>query len=550
MKIISYIRNSIWLSTLFVFVLFFLIYGSIYFFADGISAPDDHFFHFKFSYLLRTDGLDVVNNFKWLPTMLGKNRYELSLFQISLIPFTFFNDLFTGLRVSDTFGAALSLSVIYFALRRFNFKHSFLILLILLSSDYFSFRLFHGRGYVLTLGLVLLELYFMQKKKYAKFFWVSFLHILWHKSLMFFPPMIFFAVWISRYLSEKKIEWKGLFISLAAVFCGMLFYPNFPKNIFEWIRGLVNISSDVKTGLKLEGNELYAKNSLDMFVNNPIFSFLVIISIALVVYLYIDGKKEESLANDNQKEKLTEAFSFFLMLIVFNLGAIAISGRFLDYYFIFVVVLLVSVLRLLFIRKEIIVNEKISKYIIAACFIFFSYLSLNNFLDLRIKVANSDYRTIKAPAEWIRDNSEEKELVYLYNWSDFTKAFFYDDKNIYSWGIEPKVLINRDAKLYWNAYNIMAYSFYCEKQEDCEKDVEATQKIYEKMNKEDQEKFEKENSKKIINSIKNDFGSRFILSTSPSFSGLIKLNEDLIEDQFESVSEKDGNYKITAFKLK
>jgi len=547
MKIVNYIKNNIWMSTLLVFCLFFIIYGSIYLFTDGISAPDDHFFHLKFAYLLREQGFYVANNYDWIP--IQTHRYSVSLFQASLIPFTFFKDLFTGLRVSDTFGAAFSLAVIYFALRKFNFNHAFLMLLILLSSAYFSFRLFYGRGYVLTLGLVLLELYFMQKKKYSKFFLVSFFHILWHPSSLFFPPMIAFFTGVSKYLTEKKIEWKGFLAALLSIFFGMSIYPGFPRNIFSWVTNLANISDGANDGLKLEGNELYAKNSLDMFINNPIFSFLAVISIVLVVYLYIESKNKNPI-DENQKEKLSEVFSFFLMLIFFNLGAIKISGRFFDYYLLFIVTLWASILKLLFAKREIIIGEKISKYIVFACFIFFSYLSLNNFLDLRIKIDNSDYKTIKAPVEWIRDNSKEKEMVYLQNWSDFTKAFFYNDKNIYSWGMEPKDLNNKSPKLYWKAYSILAYSFYCEKQEDCEKDVEATQKKYEKMSEDDQKKFKKENSRKIINSIKNDFGSRFILSTSSSFSELIKLNEDLIEDQFESVSEKDENYKITAFKLK
>jgi hypothetical protein len=548
MKVINYMKNNIWLSTLLVFCLFFLIYGLIYFFNDGISAPDDHFFHIKVAKLLRDGGLNIINDFGWYP--IKDNRLDLSLFQISLIPFTFFGDLFTGLRVSDAFGAALSLSIIYFSLRKFKFKHSFLMTLILLSATYLSFRLFYGRGYVLTFGIVLLELYFMQKKKYSKFFLVSFFHILWHRSSMFFPLMIFVVVAVARYLSEKKIKWMGLFASLAAVFCGMFFYPNFPNNVFVWINVLLNLTAGARGGLKLEGNELYARDTLEMLTSNQIFSFLAITSVAVVAYIYIKSKKEEGLANDNQKEKLTEVFSFFLMLIIFNLGAIKISGRFYDYYLLFVVMLSASILRLVVDRKEIVIGEKILKYIIFACFIFFSYLCLNNFLDLRIKVDNSDYKTIEAPVEWIRDNSEEKELVYLYNWSDFTKAFFYDDKNIYSWGIEPKVLANKDPKLYWRAYNILAYGFYCEKQEDCEKDAEATKKRYEKMNEDEKENIKKENSIKIINSIKNDFGSRFILSTSSGFSELIELNGDLIESKLESVSEKDENYKITAFKLK
>ena len=135
------------------------------------------------------------------------------------------------------------------------------------------------------------------------------------------------------------------------------------------------------------------------------------------------------------------------------------------------VVLFASILRLVIDKKEFIIDKKIQRYLIGACFIFLFYLNLNNFLDLRINVSKSDYKTLKAPAEWIRDNSKEKEMVYLYNWSDFPIAFFYHDKDIYSWGIEPRDLSFKSSSLYWKAYNIMLYNLYCEKQSDCEEDA-------------------------------------------------------------------------------
>ena len=552
MKIINYIKNNIWLSTLIIFCLFFVTYGSIYFFIDGISFPDDHFFHIKIAKLLANNGWRVINDFNWYPIKDG--RLDLSLFQISLIPFTFFSNLLTGLRVSDVFWAALSLAVVYFSLRKFKFKYSFLILLIIFSSSHLSNRLFLGRGFILTFGLVLLELYFAQKKKYVNFFWVSLFHILWHRSLLFFPPVIFFAVEISRYLVVKKVKWNGLLASLGAVTCGMFFYPNFPMNMFDWMMGLFRISTDISSGVKLEGSELYTKNGLGFFTSFPIFSLFAIISVVLVIYFYVKSKEGPDSVSVDRDEDLLRIFSFFLMLIVFILGSMVVSGRFFDYYFILLIILFASILEFSFRQKEVIFNEKILKYTVVACFIFFSYLSLDNYLELRLLVAKSGYKTIKAPVEWIRDNSEKGELIYLVNWSNFPEAFFYNDKNIYSWGIEPKVLNNRDPKLFWKAYNILAYGFYCEHQVDCEDEYNEIIKKIQELEKENKKEevlaIRKENSRKIINSIKNDFGARFILSSDNASTERIELSEDLIADKFESVSEKDPNSKITAFRLK
>jgi hypothetical protein len=549
MKVLDYIKNNIWAATLTVFCLFFSIYGAIYFFVDGISAPDDHFFHIKLAHLLKTDGFDIINNFNYLP--IDKySRYPLSLFNVFLIPFTFFSDLSIGLKVADVFGSALAIAVIYFALRKFKFKHPFLILLVLFSSAYISSRLFFGRAYTLTLGLILLELYFAQNKKYIKLFLMTLLHVLWHQNSFFLPMMVVFVVEPSRYLVEKKMDYKNFMAVSISIFAGMAFFPDFPQNILRWFSGIVSLSSNVSTGLKLEGAELYTKNILEVLKNNQLFFLLTIVSVVLVIYFYVKNKKEEYVFRGEQGDELMKIFSSFLMLIVFLLGSIAISGRFFDYYFILVVVLFVGILRLASSQREILVNEKFSKYIIAAFFIVFSYFSINNFLDLSLAVANSDYKTIKAPVEWIRDNSEEKEMVYLQNWSDFPEAFFYNDKNIYSWGLEPRDLSFKSSELYWKAYNIMAYRYYCEKLQDCEEDAGAISETLKKSSEEDREKIRKENSRKIINSIKNDFGVRFILSSNVRFSEILNLNEDLIADKFESVSEKDASHKITAFKLK
>ena len=70
-------------------------------------------------------------------------------------------------------------------------------------------------------------------------------------------------------------------------------------------------------------------------------------------------------------------------------------------------------------------------------------------------------------------------------------------------------------------------------------------------NKTDEEKniFYKEQGKEIINSIKEDFQARFVISDNTTFNKLLLTNDGLLESYMEVVpwGEKDG---IMAFQLK
>jgi hypothetical protein len=124
--------------------IFFLVslglYAGVYWGTLGISFQDDHFFHFKLAYLLRTEGFGILNNFDWIyltKTAQEHLRYPISLFQIALVPFTFFKDMVLGLKVSDIFWASLSVSIIFYVLLKMKTKFPIFSMLVLLSSFVF-----------------------------------------------------------------------------------------------------------------------------------------------------------------------------------------------------------------------------------------------------------------------------------------------------------------------------------------------------------------------------------------------------------------------------
>jgi alpha-galactosidase/6-phospho-beta-glucosidase family protein len=168
--------------------------------------------------------------------------------------------------------------------------------------------------------------------------------------------------------------------------------------------------------------------------------------------------------------------------------------------------------------------------------------------------ANSfDYAPSQKTAKWIRDNSEKPERVFLTNWSVFTLMFFENSYNVYTTGIEPMALKNYDEGLYWKYYNMFAYGYYCEKQMDCKEEIAQKKEEFKLLDDELQKEKEKENGRKIVESIKNDFDSKFIVSTSNKLTVAISLNPDLIEKTVEFESEKFNKgafMKYTVFKLK
>ena len=129
--------------------------------------------------------------------------------------------------------------------------------------------------------------------------------------------------------------------------------------------------------------------------------------------------------------------------------------------------------------------------------------------------------------------------------------FFSNYHNTYVTGIEPTALKNYDEQLYWKYYNMFNYHYYCEKQEDCKTEIEYRRNQIGSDN-EKRQILEKENGFKIINSIKNDFGARIIVSSNDYFTKTIESHPELIEEKFHVKSDKYKGpaMEFTVFKLK
>lgn len=529
--------------------------------ANGDPVADDHYFHFKYAYLLRTEGWNAVQNFDWIyltGLAEGDSRYTVNLYQISLIPFTYISDWFFGLRVADTFFGSFVLAVCYFIMRKARVKHALLFTFLIFGFSYFAYRVLLGRAFVLIIGILFLEMFFTIEKRYKSLFFLSFLHVLWHQSTYFMPLAIVGAVEAARYLVYFKFYFKNIFAVISAIILGMIFFPGFPMSILSLGGSLFSLQTDAAIGGGAEvntlgGKELLSKDFFGQFVDAEMILALFIFCVIAVAYIYTVLKKNNHIFNTSEKKKnIVWIFSLFVFTIVMMFGTISVSGRVFD-FFVPAIFLLSGVIITFFVQNKIIHIEKtFQKFFLWGAYVLAGIFVIGSYIHIYERANTFDYEPTEKVAQWIQEESDGKEKVFLHNWSNFTILFFGNSQNVYSMGIEPTALKGYDSSLYWKYYNIYWYGYYCTEERDCEEEMKVEEEYFEKKPPEELVLRQKENSKKIINSIKNDFDAKFIVSDTEPFSNMILLNPELIEDYFHVQSKKfNGKWnEFTVFKLK
>ncbi len=551
-------------ASIILFAIFFAIFVSIFMIAKGDPIPDDQYFHYKYAYLLRTEGWDVVEHFKWIqlsPEPTGGSRYTANLFQVSLIPFTYFSDGVWGIRVAEAFYASIFIAIIYYIMRKERVRYPLFFVLLLVSSTWFMGRLLLSRAFIVMLGLIFLEMYFAIRKKYVPLTVVTFFHVLWHQNTYFMPLIIVGIVETSRFFLERKVDIKNILVIFFASVVGMAFFPGFPKSLFGWIGTLVGISGNGSSmgteadssAASLGGNELLTIDFSANFLGIMVIFILCGLSIPTVMYLYTKQRQEQEqkpkFRTINQVQ-LHWVYSLFVFLMAVLVGSTAISGRFFDFVFPAITLLTGFAVTILLDSKFIAFQKSTIEWLSVFLWVFISTLAISVGVFIYKQANTFDYEPARQASAWIDENSESGDKVYMSNWSHFNMMFFTNSNNVYSMGLEPYSLKMYDESLYWKYYNIATRKYYCEVQGDC---MDEIKDIFKKQGKKAfTHEFKKENSRKLIESIKNDFGSKLILSDSKALNEVMSLNPELIESEFEIKSKKyeGAHMQLKVFKLK
>jgi hypothetical protein len=352
-------------------------------------------------------------------------------------------------------------------------------------------------------------------------------------------------------LGYRQLFFKNIFASVMGVLGGMIIYSGFPLNIYSLMKNIINVQTNATGEISPVGGEVFAKDFMNDFVFHfELFSLLAFIGIVVTMYFYINIRNKKITNNKlNQNNRLIFLYTFFIFLIVTISGTLIFSGRFFDYYIPASVFLFAVIITILYEKKYFIIREDLQKVFFVVLFLFVLLLCLGSFLMMRRTFATFDNYKFEQAANWIEKKSIEKEKVYLNRWGHFTPLFFYNDKNVYSMGLEPNDALHANPVLYWKWQNFGKNLFYCEYEKNCNKEAKQFFDMANKLNQEKRKKVYKINSNKIINSISMDFDAQFIVSDSKHFNEMLHYNDEMFIDNFQ-IKDDDGKIVLEVFQLK
>jgi len=549
-------KQPVIVLTLVFFAVIFAFFSFVYVASPGEPRIDDHYFNVKFAYLLRTKGMDAANNFDGIyfsDMAQGENsHYTVTLFNWLLVPFTFISNLVVALKVVDVFIFSVSASIIYYTLKKMKVRYAFLAALFFISFEYITVRFFLGRAFVITTPLIFLEMYFAATKKYKSLAVVSLLHPMLHQATFFMPLLVVGCTELARYITQRRVSVKSFVYVGIAICVGMMFYPGFPGSMFGMFSTIGDIQSQNQydgAAKSIGGTELKKIDVIEKFTLMKPLALFIIFDIIAVISLLIAQQRTKIEFKAFKKEQLLYAVTLFIFVSGFLFGSIFVSGRFFDFLIPSSVILFVLLMTMLFASKRIVMHKHILYATKITALIFFSIVFVNTVFVVRKNINFTESSHIKEIAEWIDERSDDGEVVFLYNWSDFTWMYFYNSNNSYTMGMEPENLRSYDEGLYWKYYNIFTHQYKCDHQKDCKNEIKNIRDKMKDLSKEKQELVQRSNGNGIMLSVKNDFHSRFIVTSSDSFRNLMLMNQNLIEDML-TVKPTNGGDAYTVFELK
>lgn len=556
-NIIKKIGESASLSTFFVFTFFLAINSLVYLTVSNVSSFDDQWFHFKFAYLLRTQGWQVVSNFKWLYfTNLAQDNlnYGVTLYHYFLVPFTFFSDKILGMKIAGIIIATLPIAMMFYVLREMKIKRAFLwvIFFYVFASYNVVWRMLIGRNFILIDGLIILEIYFIFRRKYFPLFITAIIHTWWHPGTFWIVPLFVLAYEAVRYVNQQKLYYFNILSGLTGSILGFALMPPNSDHLFakmtpwDWTEQITKFLTGTMTGkLVVESTEGKPAEILNFVTQNEnafiLLSFFVIICIVLYVY----RKKNDNCDMDNNSDRIVLREFLFLITIIFFLGNVCITIRFEDLLMPVSFLGIIIIFQFLSENKYIHIRERAIRIAAYATLLIVSlYFLMNRFLDIRQNIGNNEnYLAYEKVGNWLVANTKKNDIIFNTSFDQFPTLFFYDDWNYYIYGINPEGLYDYSQNMYWLYYNITSYGLVCEKEGDCQTEF---RNDFANKNDEETKNLMIENSNEIYPIIKDTFKSKYVYFSGDTF---LRKELDSNKERYEPAYE-DKDSGIYVYSLK
>ncbi len=435
------------------FILFFLGMAVIEF-ATPDMPDNDGFYHIKFAYLMRTEGLKP--DFTYLPlSILNQEEFydHHFLFHVALIPFTF-GDLRLGAKWAAVVFSSLSFLAVWFLFHRQRIPLGWLWALALLGiSDAFLYRLSVTRAQSLSLGVLALAVTWLLEGKHKHLAILAFIYVWMYNA---FPLILALGVLhlIAVALTERRLEFRPLLFIAGGVLAGMIINPYFPDNLIFSVRHMLPKLTDA-TSVNV-GSEWYPYDTGQLLDN----SLPALIAFALgALALGLSGRKMET----RTALGLLAALLFGLMLFQ--------ARRFVEYFPPFALIFAAFAFSPLIADPSTSLRTGLSRASVSPAksspprlpikarlqpHLALILLTLATAAGMarsiphaREAISDSKSYDLYADASaWLVQNTPAGARVFQIDWDDFPRLFFYNTHNTYLVGLDPTYMQLYDPALY------------------------------------------------------------------------------------------------------
>jgi hypothetical protein len=391
----------------------------------------DGYYHIKVADIIKEQGF--IDEFPWAKhTILSNNYADIQiLFRIILIPFTFFG-LESGAKIASIIFAAIAFIIFYWFLTENKIKYPFFwTLLYLFTAESLMYRFLLPRQMPLVIALLILTIYFLQRKKYLFLGITAFAFVLLHSSFVFQLILILLYFALEKIFS-KKLDYKIIIYSLSGTILGLLINPYFPNNLSMLFAQIFKINLLAN----LFNVEWEPWTFIEFLKNNLLVLFYFGISSLILI----------------KNKKITKTQSFYFSLVVFFFIYTILSRRMQEYLVPF------SVLTFAFLFddfSEKLDKNKFLKNIKIISVLLLIIIGIGNFILLRQDIKNNDFiYNYDNCAEWMKKNIPKNSLIFA-NAYAFPYLFFKNSDLRYTHGIDLTYSYIYDAEEFERYMNIL-----------------------------------------------------------------------------------------------
>jgi len=441
------------------YLLLFLVVGAYFLWLNSTPnfADPDSFYHAKIAELIKNSG--PVKDFYWLPFTTLDDIYidHHFLYHLILIPFLFVFNPLLAIKISAVIFAALAILAFQWLLDKFKIKYSLVYTILLLLVHQFIFRINLAKIPSLSLIFLLCFIYllFTNKNKWSwLIFGLSFAYVWLYGG---WPIML--GIGFVYFLTSLKA--KPFLSALAGIICGLVINPYFPTNLkFYWQQtfqiGLINYQNVIDVGGEWYGMSFFSLVQYDLFI-------IILFILALLIF-FIYFKKSAFAKAAADRQNFFNSTTLLIISIIFFILTLK-SQRNIEYFIPFVLLFSsFTINNFLEFKKINLTNQIVKLYFkhqkIALLFIIllalYSPIIIGaNFNGLKEDLRkNYNFNQFTGMAAWLKENSDEGDIVFHDRWDDWPVFFYHNSYNRYIIGLDSTFMYLKNEHQYWSWKNI------------------------------------------------------------------------------------------------